>query len=172
MVRKTQSNVTVNAKLSSLNLQKIAIDGSVTGGFAEGAPVSMDTSNGYAALPTGCSPAATTGNKVVFINWVDSDRSDVSFIQRDPTDPTAPSMHIDGGGLSAIVGNMIDIGLPPSLWEGGALPTVGHAVYVNSAGTKFQAAALTAGGTYYGRVYRVYNGRAHFFFHSVPCVYA
>lgn len=173
MARKTQSLVTVNAKQSSFNIQKVALlDASLS--FAEGAPVKINSTTGGAALPTGCSPAAVAGNAVVLLNWVDSDRSDVAFIQRDPTDDTAPStgIAIEGGGLACIIGNGIDIGLPASAWEGGGLPTIGHGVYVNTAGTKFHAAAVVAGGTYYGRVWRLYNGRAHFIFHSVPQVYA
>lgn len=170
MARKTQSNVTLNAKLSSVNLQRIALKDTTS--FAEGAPVKIDSTTGGAALPTGCSPAAVAGNAVVFMNWVDSDRSDVAFIQRDPTDANAPTMYIEGGGLTGILGNDVDVGLPTSLWEGGALPTIGYGVYINAAGDKWQAAAIVAGGTYYGRVYRHYNGRAHFIFHSVPQVYA
>lgn len=171
MARKTQSNVTLNAKLSSVNLQRIALKD--TSSFVEGAPVKIDETTGGAALPTGCSPAAVAANSVVFVNWVDSDRSDVAFIQQDKTDSTAPTMYVDGGGLTGILGNDVDVGLPASLWNhSGALPTVGYGVYISSAGDKWQAAAIVAGGTYYGRIYRHYNGRAHFIFHSVPHVYA
>lgn len=170
VVRKTQSQVTVNAKLSSVNIQKVALlDGSLS--FAEGAPVMINATTGGAALATDCSPLATTDNSVVFINWVDSDRSDVGFIQKDPTDSTAPTMSIEGGGLACIVGNMVDIGLPASSWEDGTLPTIGYGVFVTADGDKFDAESIQTGGCYYGRVWRHYNGRAHFIFHSVPMVY-
>jgi hypothetical protein len=171
MARKTQSNVTLNAKLSSVNLQRIALKDDSS--FSEGAPVKIDATTGGAAIPLGCSPAAEAANAVVFMNWVDSDRSDVAFIQQDKTDSTAPTMYIEGGGLTGILGNDVDVGLPASLWNhSGQLPTINYGVFISAAGTKWQAEAIVAGRTYYGRIYRHYNGRAHFIFHSVPHVYA
>lgn len=171
MARKSQTLVSVNSKLSAVNIMTVPIDGSAT--FAAGQPIKLDTSTGKAAAcaggASGDSPASANP-PVVFINWFASSRSDVSFIQGDGFDDTAPDVHIDGGGLAAIVGNLVDVGLPASLWAAGQLPTVGSVVRISgTTPTKFGVDATpTTGAAYYGKVYRHYNGRAYFLFSSMP----
>lgn len=175
MARKTQSLVSLNTKLSAVNIMTIATDGATS--FAEGAPVTINATTGKAATASGQSPLVAVP-KAVFVNFVDSDRSDVGFIQTDKFDSTAPSINVTGGGLACIVGNGVDIGLGAASWEGGALPTIGYAVTISADGTQFAAESPTAvnnaspsnAHTYYGLVYRHYNGRAHFLFNSVPSV--
>lgn len=175
MVRKTQGNVTVNSKLSAVNIQKIAL--ATTDTYGEGAPIVIDATSGGAATPT--ATAAFSPNapvpRPVFINWVDSGRSDVSFVQGDPMDSTAPSVNVASGGLAVIVGNGVDIGLPASMWgagkaAAGVLPAVGSVVAVSTDGRMWRGLSPTANRKYHGVVYRHYNGRAHFLFHSTPFV--
>jgi len=175
MVRKTQGNVTVNSKLSAVNIQKVAL--ATTDVYAEGAPIVIDATSGGAAAPATAatfSPAAVTV-RPVFLNWVDSTRSDVSFIQRDPIDPTAPSVNVASGGLAVIFGNGVDIGLPASMWgvgkaAAGVLPAIGSVVAVSTDGAKWRGLSPAPNRKYHGIVYRHYNGRAHFLFNSVPTV--
>jgi hypothetical protein len=168
MARKSQTLVSVNSKLSAVNIMTVPIDGSAT--FAAGQPIKLDTSTGKAAACAAGDSPAVANPPAVFINWFASTRSDVAFIQGDGFDDTAPDVHIDGGGLAAIVGNVVDVGLPASLWAAGSLPTVGSVVRISAATpTKFGVDATpTAGSAYYGKVYRHYNGRAYFLFSSMP----
>ena len=88
MVRKTQSTVALNAKISSVNLQAIPTDGSAS--FAEGAPLARDSTTYKAIAPTGGDTY-----QAVYVNYVDSARSDITFTQGDPSgDATAPSRSI------------------------------------------------------------------------------
>ena len=171
MARKSQTLVSVNSKLSAVNIMTVPIDGSTS--FAAGQPIKLSsTGKASACSITGASGDSplTANPQALFINWFDSDRSDVSFIQKDGFDETAPDVHVDGGGLAAIVGNIVDIGLPASCWAAGSLPAVGSVVRVSSSNAaKFGVDATpTAGAAYYGKVYRQYNGRAYFLFSSMP----
>jgi len=161
MARKTQSTVAVNAKMSSINLMTIPWDGSTA--FTDGDAVARDTTTYKAIEPTGGDTF-----QAVYINWVDSGRSDVDHSQTDPTDSTAPTRSIAGGGLSCIVGSGgFEVGMPASAWHGGALPTVGQMVQVDGTSKKFKG--LTAAATMnHGVVTRVEEGYAFFLFRSVP----
>lgn len=161
MARKTtQTVVALNAKLESVNLLAIETDGSVV--IDEGMPVSLAAATGLAKL--------SVDGEVVFVNFVDSARTDVEFLQGDPYDTTAPTASVQSGGLSGIQGQGTDIGLPAASWDGGALPAVGE--YVTIASNKFAGVAAFSGvGTThysYGRVYRIKEGRAFFLFSSSP----
>jgi hypothetical protein len=167
MARKTQSSMAVNAKLSSFNLLAIATTG--VDSFIEGQPVALDSATGKAAEPTG-GDALTADSAVVFLNWVDSSRSDVEFSQGDPYDDTAPTTSIQAGGLSCLVGNGIEVGLPAAAWSGGALPTVGQHIVINDTTKLFKAMAQVVHVQIYGIVHRIEQGKAYFLFHSVPFV--
>lgn len=167
MVRKTQSTVTLNAKLSSVNIKTVKTDGSVV--IAEGQPFKI-SSTGYAATAEASSPDI---GGVVFLNFTASNRTDVTFLQGDPSDTTAPTMGIEGGGLAGIVGNGCDVGLPAVCWSGSTLPTAGQLVRIDAGTGLFRgvtAGASTADDAFYGMVYLVTNGRAFFLFHSTPFV--
>jgi len=167
--RKSQTMVTLNAKLSNVDLQTIPYDG--TSAFLEGAPVKFG-STGLAAVPTGSATAVST--ETVYINFVDSTRTDVIDVQGDPfQDMGLPSIKLGASGhLTGIRGSGIDIGLPASRWAGGVLPTVGQGVYINDSpdNTLFSAETVTATHAYYGIIERISNGRAHFFFTSRPTI--
>jgi hypothetical protein len=164
MVRKSQTQVTLNAKLSSVNIKSVKTDGSVT--IVEGQPFTISTT-GYAALATAASP---NDPAVVFLNFVDSARTDVTFFQGDPTDSTAPELGIEGGGLAGIVGNGCDVGLPAVCWEGGVLPTVNQYVAIDNISGLFEATNGTTNLAYYGIVYQIKDSRAFFLFNSTPMV--
>lgn len=170
-IRKTQSTVALNAKLTSVNLQAIEYDGSFT--VEEGEPICISPSTGKAAVPGGNNNPATlpTTSPIVYMNFVDSDRSDIQFTQTDPTDSTAPTRSISGGGLTGILGTGIEIGLPAASWAGGALPSAGNGVFVNAANKFAAEASPTAGDYFYGFVTRVTGGYAFFTFTSHPIKY-
>jgi hypothetical protein len=164
MVRKSQTLVTLNAKLSSVNLKTVKTDGSVV--IAEGQPFKIG-STGYAATAETSSPDSAS---VVFLNFTASDRTDVTFFQGDPTDSTAPELGIEGGGLAGIVGNGCEVGLPAVCWHGGTLPTFGQYVKINGSSGLFAGTSATADDAFYGIIHQVTNGRAFFLFNSTPMV--
>lgn len=159
--RKTQTKVTLNAKLSNVDIQAMRWDGQDA--FIEGAPIKFGAT-GYAAQPTG----GNTSFETVYINFVDSTRSDVEFRQGNPYDPALGSLHIDSGGLAGIRGSGIDVALPRECWDGGVLPAVGEGVFVDGTSKLFVTEAVAALSLYYGIIERIENDRAHFFFTSRP----
>lgn len=164
MVRKTQTVVTLDAKIHSINIKSVPTDGTVD--IVEGQPFTIDA-NGLAALATSASPDTPA---VVFLNFTDSSRTDVSFLQGDPSDDSAPTIGVRGGGLAGIIGNGVSIGLPATVWHGGTLPTVGQYVKINGTSGLFAGTNATLDDAFYGIVYQVTNGRAFFMFHSTPFV--
>lgn len=155
--RKTSTKVGMNAKISSVNLQSIPTAGLVIG---EGQPVMFGPSDGYAAAGTAGSP--------VYVNFVDSARSDVMSVQGDPFQDDLDERNTESGTLTGIRGNGVDIGLPADSWDGGVLPAIGEAVTI--ANDKFKGEAIVAGSRYYGIVERVSAGKAFFCFSTVPSV--
>ena len=166
--RKTQTKITLNAKLSNVDLQQMGWDGTFS--VIEGAPIKFDAS-GNAAVPTGraaaAAAAAAHATEIVYVNFVPSGRTDTEFLQGAPLHDSLPEFHVDSGGLTGIRGSGLDIGLPADCWAGGVLPAVGEGVYVDAATGLFAAEALNAGSLYYGIVERVAYARAHFFFSSI-----
>jgi hypothetical protein len=165
MVRKTQSTLAINAKLSSINLLKIETTGETT--FGEGMPVAIDSTTYKAAAPDGGNIVDGTA-PVVYINWVASDRTDTEFQQGDPSDSTAPTLSIESGGLSCLIGNGIEVGLPASSWYNDTAPTIGDGVQINDTSKEFYGDTITAHRAYYGVVTRVDQGKYYFLFHSTP----
>jgi hypothetical protein len=157
MSRKSSTKVTLNAKISSVNLQSIPFDGSSA--IPEGAPIRRN-SDGVAEL-------ATNALGVIYVNFVDSSRADVLSEQGDPFQDSLVARNTEGGMLTGIRGDGVDIGLPAECWDGGVLPAVGDQVTPTSG--KFRATApgsVIAGARYVGIVERVVNGKAHFAFYS------
>lgn len=170
--RKSQTVVALNAKLSNVDLQTIPYNGATY--FAEGMPVKFGA-GGMAVAPDG----GSTSYEPIYINFVDSNRTDVIDVQGDPFNKDLPALKLGGSGhLTGIRGSGIDIGLPASSWHSGALPTVGQGVFVNSTSKKFDAkdVALAAVGTsqdlFYGIVERIANQRAYFCFTTRPIMAA
>lgn len=161
--RKTQTKVTLNAKISNVDLQTIPYDGSVA--FIEGAPVKYGAT-GVAAQPTG---GATVGSETIYVNFVDSTRTDVIDSQGDPFQDDLSALNLgDSGHLTGIRGSGLDIGLPASCWHGGVLPAVGEGVIINATSKLWEGSTVAVGEFYYGIVERIEGDRAHFFFTSRP----
>lgn len=161
MSRKSSTKVGLNAKISSINLQSIPFDGTAV--IPEGAAIRRN-SDGVAEL-------ATNSLGVIYVNFVDSTRADVLSEQGDPFQDSLAARNTEGGMLTGIRGDGVDIGLPASCWDGDALPAVGD--LVNVSGGKFTAtdpSTPIAGARYIGIVERVVNGKAHFcFFSTASC---
>jgi hypothetical protein len=167
--RKTQSSMAVNAKLSSINLLAVATAGDGAT-YIEGQPVALSATTYKADAPT--TGTIDDGSaSTVFLNWVDSSRSDVEFNQGDPFDDTAPTTSIQAGGLSCLVGNGCEVGLPASAFEGGTAPTIGQYLRVGASGL-FEGVTASAGLMAYGRVHRVDQSKYYFLFTSQPFVVA
>ena len=159
MSRKSSTKVGLNAKISSINLQSIPFDGSAV--IPEGAAISFD-SNGVAQLAGPADPC--------YINFVDSARADVLSEQGDPFQDTLAARNTEGGTLTGIRGDGVDIGLPASCWNGGELPDVGE--YVSKNNGVFAAGSMIAGVRYHGIVERIAHGKAYFSFRTVPAIFA
>lgn len=149
----------MNAKISSVNLQSIPTAGIVIG---EGQPVMFGSVDGYAAVGTAGSP--------VYVNFVDSARSDVMSVQGDPFQDDLAERNTESGQLTGIRGNGCDIGLPADCWDGGTLPSVGDGVTI--ANGKFSGETITNDTAYYGIIERISAGKAFFCFSTVPAVQA
>lgn len=162
----TQTKIGFNTKIEAVNMQPIQ-PASAGLNFVEGQPIALDASgNGVVADGSGYGASG-----LVFMNFVDSGRSDVSRTQTDPFSDGAPSISMIGGGLTGIVGNGVDLGLPAECWDGGALPAVGELVTVNTTSGLFQGTTAADNVQHHGVVYRVYQNRAFFHFQSSPVRY-
>ena len=159
--RKSSTKVSMNAKISSINLQSIPTDGANS--FVEGAPVKFG-SQGYAAQPT--------AGDAIYVNFVDSSRADVMALQGDPFQDSLATRNTESGTLTGIRGNGCEIGLPAECWNGGVLPTIGNGVTVDGSSFLFKGESVVSGSLYYGIVERISSGKAFFSFRTMPCVLA
>lgn len=155
--RDPQVKVGLNAKIESVQFLAIETDGSVD--FIEGAPLALNST-------TGLAQTAVAGD-VVFINFLDSQRSDIEFLQNDPFNTDLPTVSLQSGGLSGIQGQ-VDVGLLAEAWDGGVLPAIGDFVTITNGLFASAGAAPAAGTDVYGKVYRYNQDRAYFVFDSVP----
>ncbi len=162
--RKSQTLVSMNSKISAVNLKTVPFHGDLV--FEEGMPFTLDA-QGVAAKPVG-DGAAAAGAEIVFVNYVDSTRNDVIDTQGDPFSKHGYDPHsiAESGKLTGIVGNGIEIGLPASRWAAGAFPSIGEAVFTDSATGYFDAEAPAAGRYYCGIVTAIRDDRAFFMFTS------
>ncbi len=159
--RKTESTVVLNAKLSSFNFH--TMDSPAAGvTIAEGLFV-VETS-GRAAL-------AGTGSRVVFVNFLKSDALSVTDPQSDPFDESGDfsgteEVPLSSGGISALTGSLIDIGLPTSLL-GGATPVVGSFITSGASGVPTVVLAGSIGTTpWFGIIHRIRDSHVFFLFSS------
>ena len=159
--RKTRSKVTPNAKWTSLNVRTLPYDSSFVA--ADGQPIMYGTGGSAARVVGGNTDVAT-----IFINFVESSRSDIATSQGDPFVGELPDTAIATGGLAGIEGNGLDIGLAPSCWATGVLPAIGEGVFVEAASGLFTTEALAAGSFYYGVINRLDQNQAFFKFDSLP----
>ena len=160
--RKSQTAVGLNAKIESLNLETIPYSGGAT--FVEGDPVSFGA-DGSAVKPAG------DGTEVVFVNFVDSTRSDVLDRQGDPYQDRLQALNLQNSGhLTGITGSGLSIGLPRNVFLSGVLPTVGQGVRVNADADpdlrKWVGEDIVDDTAYYGIVYRIAENKAYMYFTS------
>lgn len=157
----TQSKVRLNTKITNVDLVAIQHDG-VTA-VAEGTPIKRGA-GGVMAVPTG----TNTSTEIVYINFVDTSRSDATGIMRNAFRPELPTFDTGGGGLAGILGQNTPVGLPASCWAGGALPSVNEGVFVDDSTGLFTSEAITTDKLYYGIVEYIEDNVAYFLFSSRP----
>jgi len=167
----TSTLVRLNAKIESVNFIKLPspADGTV---IADGKFVKFDSSgNGVAASST---------DKVVFLNFSPGGRSDITDNQNDPIAEYTANVSIDTGGLSGIIGNGVMIGLPKANITNGASTVVGAEITCGSSGAVVAAtdATLTLGAqntatntNVFGHVVKIEGNIVWFIFHSVANCY-
>lgn len=157
--RKTTSLVRMNAKISSVNLQKLDYGGVAA---AEGLLIKRNAA-GKAVL-------ATNTDHYVLLNFLDTSHGSVKAEQKDNFDDTAPTITQGSGGLTGIIGSGIPIGLPISAWDPAKVPAMDDLVTVG-AGAKPLAidplAPAPVGTLYFGVVNEVSQGIAWFLFESL-----
>lgn len=168
----TSSVVRVNSKIENIDVLRLPApaDGTL---IAEGKLVSWSASAEAAQL-------AGTSDNAVFINWVDSDRSDVRSIQMAPMadlDHDYGQIQIETGGLACLIGQGNLIGLPFSLWT--AEPDVGDFVICGGSGVIEGKTAVAIGGAAaeaadtrtFGVVVKKEGNIAWFLFTSIATLY-
>lgn len=171
----TSSVVRLNAKIESVNVFRLAppADGTL---IEEGRFIAFD-----ATAKAGRLGAAT--DAVLFLNWVDSDRSDVADIQTAPMadlDQANAKIRIETGGLAGIIGGGDMVGLPTSLVTGGTSAVPGDWIKCGANGVVTrEAAPATLGGAgaaaptdrVFGTVVRLEAGIVWFLFNSAAVLY-
>jgi len=117
--RKSESIVTINAKFSSFNFEKLNWrDRTVV--VEEGRFVTHDT-NGYGRL-------SDENDLVAYVNFLVSSAPSATDYQSDPFDPTSPVQALEAGGLSGIQAGGIELAIPLSRWYVAASPANDPAV--------------------------------------------
>jgi hypothetical protein len=171
--RKSESIVTINAKFSSFNFEKLNWrDRTVT--VEEGRFVTHDTS-GYARL-------ADETDLVAYVNFLVSSAPSVTDFQSDPFDPTSPEQALEAGGLSGIQGGGIELAIPLNRWYVPASPAndpaVGKHVTIalNAApaaehGKPVAIAAPAAGSISFGVITKIRGDTIFFMYNSIGTKY-
>lgn len=135
----TSSFVRLNAKLESVNLRKVPspANGST---ITEGYFVQCD-SNGKATL---CDGTVAAGS-VAFLVFQGNGRADTVDTQNSPmADLDAnQAISLETGGLTVIVGNGCEVGLPATFISGGTSAVVGDLISSSALGVPTRVAAPT-----------------------------
>jgi len=140
MARATTSTfVRLNAKLESVNLRKVPAPANGTT-ITEGYFIQCD-SNGKATL---CDGTVAAGS-VAFIVFQGNGRADTADSQNSPMAELDPNQTItlETGGITAIVGNGCEIGLPVTFIASGSSAVVGDLITSSSLGVPTRVAAPT-----------------------------
>lgn len=130
----SSTKVRVNAKLESINLLAMPMPADGTQ-IADGKFIVFDAA--------GKARAGAATDKVVFLNWVNGNRSDVSTTQTDPMSDYTASIRLNTGGLTGIIGHSTMIGLPKSDISGGSATVVGAMITCGSSGAVVAASTAT-----------------------------
>lgn len=172
--RKSESIVTINAKFSSFNFEKLNWRDRTTV-VEEGRFVTHDTS-GYARL-------ADENDLVAYVNFLVSSAPSVTDFQSDPFDPTSPVQGLLAGGLSGIQGGGIELAIPLDRWYIAASPAndpaVGKHVTITPAAAPADdhgkpqavAAGAIAGLISFGVITKVRNETIFFMYNSIGTQY-
>lgn len=168
----TSSFVRLNAKLESVNLRKVPspANGST---ITEGYFVQCD-SNGKAIL---CDGTVAAGS-VAFLVFQGNGRADTVDTQNSPMAEldANQAISLETGGLTVIVGNGCEVGLPATFISGGTSAVVGDLISSSSLGVPTRTAAptnvtatvtsVTIDTRAYGVVTQVKDGIVWFVFNS------
>ena len=172
--RKSESIVTINAKFSSFNFEKLNWRDRTTV-VEEGRFVTHDTS-GYARL-------ADETDLVAYVNFLVSSAPSVTDFQSDPFDPSSPVQGLEAGGLSGIQGGGIELAVPLDRWYIAASPAndpaVGKHVTITPAAApaadhgkpQAVAAAAIAGLVSYGVITKLRGDTIFFMYNSIGTQY-
>lgn len=168
--RKSESVVTVNAKLSSYNLMALNFRGATE--IPEGRLVIPDPTTGIAR-------AVDETDKIAYMNFLASTAPSVQDYQADYFDSQSPVQPLPAGGLSGIAGSGIELGLEKYLWfnYGTDDPTpqkyvlaadTGHGSYTAADAGKVWAQATPGVGAFtFGVITRVKGNTVFFMFSSI-----
>jgi hypothetical protein len=171
--RKSESIVTINAKFSSFNFEKLNWRDRTTT-VEEGRFVTHDTS-GFARL-------ADENDLVAYVNFLVSSAPSVTDFQSDPFDPTSPEQALEGGGLSGVQGAGIELAIPLPRWYVAASPAndpaVGKHVCITASaaptvnhGMPYAIAAPAAGLISFGVITKIRGETIFFMYNSVGIQY-
>jgi hypothetical protein len=168
--RKSESIVSVNAKLTAFDLKHLRYrDASVV--VEEGRFVIEDGTTGFGRLAIG-----TDG--VAYVNFLVSSAPSVLDEQTDPFDPSAPVQALEAGGLAGICGAGIELGIPMNRWFDTTTnpPAVGkHVCLESSAGYEGMPEAIATGALSgrisFGVITRIVGQQVMFLFNAVGVRY-
>lgn len=168
--RKSESVVTINAKFSSFNFEKLRFRDAVNV-IEEGRFVCHDATTGYARKAIETDP-------VVFVNFLVSSAPSVQDFQADAFDANSPVQPLEAGGLSGIEGAGIELGIPSERWYDIVTfpPAVGKYVLCFNAGgavadqgkpRALAAGALAPGDITFGVITKIRGSQIFFIFSSL-----
>jgi hypothetical protein len=172
--RKSESIVTINAKFSSFNFEKLNWRDRTTV-VEEGRFVTHDTS-GFARL-------ADENDLVAYVNFLVSSAPSVTDFQSDPFDPSSPEQGLLAGGLSGIQGAGIELAIPLERWYVPASPAndpaVGKHVIIAPGGAPAadhgkpvaEAAAAIGGDISFGVITKIRGETIFFMYNSIGTQY-
>jgi hypothetical protein len=159
--RKSESTVTINAKPSSFNIRALRAPAAGTD-IAEG--LFITESSGRAAL-------AGAADRLVFLNFLTSDAGSTRDTVAEHFSGPSPSIQVDTGGSSGIIGNGIEVAIPLDVADVTAVGTPSLGDLVTSGASGVPTVIASAGATpFHGIVSRVERGKVFFHFDSIARV--
>jgi len=168
--RKSESIVSVNAKLTAFDLRHLRYRDATTV-IEEGRFVIDDGTTGFGRL-------AINTDGVAYINFLVSSAPSVLDEQTDPFDPSAPVQALEAGGLAGIQGSGIELGIPLDRWYNAAVsvPAVGKHVTLNTLALGAGKPEAIATGSLtglisFGVITRIVGDTVFFLFNSIGTRY-
>ena len=166
--RKSESIVSVNAKLTAFDLRALRYRDATTV-VEEGRFVINDGTTGFGRL-------AINTDGVAYVNFLVSSAPSVLDEQTDPFDPSAPVQALEAGGLSGICGSGIELGIPIDRWYDTTTnpPAVGRHVCLQATTPGMPEAIATgalSGRISFGVITRIEGQTVFFLFSSIGARY-